>query len=104
MLKDALEERVQGEAKTILKGRLKKVNHLRNMDDVRGENVWALNMDTNRRPITSGKNFCIGRLDPTRAHNIRTPHGSPKLFKFGGIPDLANPLFTLARQRGMTHL
>ena len=31
-------------------------------------------MDTNRMSIASGKNFCIGRLDPTRAHCIRTCH------------------------------
>ena len=94
---------MQGEAETILKGHLKKANHLRNMDDVRSENVWAPNVDTSQRPITSGRNFRIGRLDPTRAHSFRTPHGSPKIFRPGRVPDLTNPLFTLTMQRGMTH-
>ena len=70
MLKDSLEEMVQREVETILKGRLVKANHLGNMDDVRGEKVWAPNMDTNRSLITSGKNFRIERLDPTRAYSI----------------------------------
>ena len=91
---------MQREAETILKGRLKKASHLRNMDDVRCEKFWTPNTDTSRRSIARGKNFRIGRLDSTRAHYIRTPHGSPKIFRSDRVYDLANPLFALTRQGG----
>ena len=53
MLQDAFDERVQREAETVLKGRLKEADHLGNGNNIRPEKARTPDMDTGRRSITS---------------------------------------------------
>ena len=71
---------MQREAETILKGRLKEVDHLGNGNNIRREKIRTPDSDTGRRSITSSEGFSARRLNPARAHDIRVPHGSPQIF------------------------
>ena len=79
MLQNAFEERVQKEAETVLKGRLKEADHLGNGNNIRREKVKTPDTDIRRRSITSSEGLSIQRLNSARAHNVRVPHDSPQL-------------------------
>ena len=94
---------MQREEEIVLKGRLKEVDHLGNVDDVGREKIRIPDSDIERGPITGGEGFHIERLDPTGAHSLCVLHGSPQIFRAAGIPNLANLPLTLAGQGKMTH-
>ena len=55
---------VRRKAETILKGRFKEADHLRNMDDVGGEKIRAPNLNAKRGSIAGNEDFFIKGLDP----------------------------------------
>ena len=96
MLQNAFDERVQREAETVLKGRLKEANHLGNGNNIRREKVRTPDKDTGRRSIMSSKGFNIRRLNLVKAHDVRVPHSIPQILGAIGIPNLTNLPFALA--------
>ena len=87
---------MQGKAKTILKGRLRKINHFGNGNNIRSEEVRTLDSDARGRSIMNSEGFSIRGLNPTRVQGLRVPHGGPQIFGAVGIPNLANLLLVFA--------
>ena len=67
MLQDTFDERMQREAETVLKGRLKEADHFGNGNNIRREKVRTPDTDIGRRSITSSVCFIIRRLNSAKA-------------------------------------
>ena len=71
---------MQGKAETVLKGRFKEADHLGNLNDIGGEKIRALYLNTKRGSIAGNGSFFIKGLDSTRTHGVRILHDNPQIF------------------------
>ena len=88
---------MQRKAKTVLEVRLKKADHLGNLDDVGGEKIRAPNLNTKRGSIVGNEGFLIKGLDPTGTHGVRILHGSLQIFGTTRVPNFTNISLAIAR-------
>ena len=103
VLQDVLYEGVQRKAETVLEGRFKEADHLRNLDDVGGEKIRPLDMNSRRGSIAGNKSFFTKGLDRTRTHNVPILHGNPQIFGTTRVPNLTNLSLALAKRGWMIH-
>ena len=89
---------MERKAKVVLKGRLKEVTHLRNLDDIRGEKIGAPNVNTKGGPVASGEGLSKKKLDPTRAHCLDILHSIPQVVRTARVPDLTDLDLAFARR------
>ena len=92
---------MQRKAETVLEGRFKEVDHLRNLDDVRGEKIRAPDLNAKRGSIAGNEGFLIKGLDPTRTHDVRILHDSLQIFGTTRVPNLTNISLAFARRGWM---
>ena len=89
---------MQRKAEVVLKGCLKEANHLRHLDDVRGEKIRAPNVNTKGGPVASDKGLSKKGLDPTKAHCFGILHSSPQVVRIARVPNLTNLALAFARR------
>ena len=92
---------MQGKAETFLEGRFKKADHLGNLDNVGGEKIRALDLNTKRGSIAGNEGFFIKGLDSIRTHVVRIFHSSLLIFGTTRVPNLTNLSLAFARRGWM---
>ena len=89
---------MQRKAETVLEGRFKEADHLRNLDDVGGENIRAPDLNAKRGSIAGNEGFLIKGLYSTRTHDVRILHCSLQIFGTTRAPNLTNISLAFARR------
>ena len=78
------------------------VDHLGNLDYIRGEKIRAPDLNAKRGPIAGNNGFFIKGLDPTSTHGVRILHDSPQIFGTARVLNFTNFSLAFARRGRMT--
>ena len=89
--------------KTILEGRFKEADHLRNLDDVGGENIRTPDLNAKRGSIAGNEGFFIKGLDPTMTHDVCILHRNLQIFETIRVPNLTNFSLAFAKRGWMIY-